>query len=162
LFLAGLGVGWCRFRVCVYVTRRERICALPETATLPLMRREERAAAFSARADMRTTMPQFDATIKHIKEGLKGFTVSAAVKNIEGWETTLEKIDEPGVKTILKDLENLKKHLHADPLNGEQIKKLVQKLGKETVTLAGKTDSKSADRIKMLGETLTEAADGAQ
>jgi hypothetical protein len=28
------------------------------------------------------------------------------------------------------------------------------------VTLAGKTDSKSADRIKLLGETLTEAADG--
>ena len=40
-------------------------------------------------------MPQFDATIKHIKEGIKGFTVAAAVKNIEGWETTLEKVEAP-------------------------------------------------------------------
>ena len=29
-------------------------------------------------------MPQFDATIKHIKDGVKGFTVKAAVTNIEG------------------------------------------------------------------------------
>ena len=40
-------------------------------------------------------MPQFAATIKHLKEGVKGFTISAAVKNIEGWETTLEKIEAP-------------------------------------------------------------------
>ena len=34
-------------------------------------------------------MPQFAATIKHIEDGVKGFTISAAVKNIEGWEDTL-------------------------------------------------------------------------
>ena len=106
-------------------------------------------------------MPQFDATIKHIKDGVKGFTIAAAVKNIEGWEATLEKVDAPGVKTIVKDLENLKKHLHADPINPEQVKKLVLKLGKETVTIAGKSDSKNAERIKALGEALSEAAESA-
>ncbi len=103
-------------------------------------------------------MPQFDATIKHLKDGVKGFTVAAAVKNIEGWEATLEKVDAPGVKTILHDLESLKKHLHADPVNGEQIKKLVLKLGKETVTIAGKSDSKNAEKIKALGEALEHGA----
>ena len=83
-------------------------------------------------------MPQFDATIKHIKDGVKSLTVSAAVKNIEGWEATLEKLEAPGAKTIVKDLENLKKHLHAKELDGEAIRKLVAKLGKETVSLAGK------------------------
>lgn len=107
-------------------------------------------------------MPQFDATIKHIKEGVKGFTVSAAVKNIEGWEATLEKVEAPGVKTIVKDLESLKKHLHADPIDSAAIKKLVAKLGKETVTIAGKSDSKNAEKIKALGETLTEMADTAE
>ncbi len=106
-------------------------------------------------------MPQFDATIKHIKDGLKGFTVAAAVKNIEGWETTLEKVDSPGAKAIVKDLEALKKHLHADPINPEQIKKLVLKLGKETTTIAGKSDSKNAAKIKALGEALSEAAESA-
>ena len=48
-------------------------------------------------------MPQFDATIKHLKEGIKSMTVSAAVKNIEGWEATLEKMEEPAAKAIVWD-----------------------------------------------------------
>ena len=104
-------------------------------------------------------MPQFDATIKHLKDGVKGFTVSAAVKNIEGWEATLEKVEAPAAKTIIKDLENLKKHLQSDKINGEQIKKIVLKLGKETVTIAGKSESKNAEKIKALGEALTHAAE---
>ena len=107
-------------------------------------------------------MPQFDATIKHIKDGVKGFTVSAAVKNIEGWETTLEKIEAPGVKGIIRDLESLKKHLQADKIDGSQIKKLMVKLGHETVTLAGKADSKNAEKIKTLGEALSHAGESAE
>ncbi len=106
-------------------------------------------------------MPQFDATLKHIKDGVKGFTISAAVKNIEGWETTLEKVEAPAAKTIIKDLESLKKHLQAKDVDGAAIKKLVMKLGKETTTIAGKADSKNAAKIKALGEALTEAAEAA-
>ena len=107
-------------------------------------------------------MPQFDATIKHIKDGVKGFTVAAATKNIEGWEATLEKLDAPGVKTIIKDLESLKKALHASEINGETVRKLVVKLGKETVAIAGKSDSKNAEKIKALGEALSSAAETAE
>ena len=107
-------------------------------------------------------MPQFDATIKHIKDGVKGFTVAAAVKNIEGWEATLEKVEAPAAKAIIKDLENLKKHLQADKINGEQIRKLVVKLGKETVAIAGKSDSKNAEKIKALGEALSHAGETAE
>ncbi len=107
-------------------------------------------------------MPQFDATIKHIQDGLKGFTVKAAVKNIEGWEATLEKVEAPAAKTIVKDLENLKKHLEADPINGKQIKALVLKLGKETVSIAGKSEGKNAEKIKALGEALSHAAESAE
>ena len=104
-------------------------------------------------------MPQFDATIKHIKDGVKSFTVSAAVKNIEGWEATLEKVEAPAAKAIVKDLESLKKHLQADKINGDQVKKLVLKLGKETVAIAGKSEGKNAEKIKALGEALTHAAE---
>lgn len=104
-------------------------------------------------------MPQIAATIKHVKDGVKSFTVNAAVKNIEGWEATLEKVEAPGAKTILKDLESLKKHLHAKELDGEAIRKIVAKLGKETATIAGKSDSKDAGRIKELGEALSYAAE---
>lgn len=104
-------------------------------------------------------MPQFDATIKHIKDGVKGFTVAAAVKNIEGWEATLEKVEAPAAKAIVKDLESLKKHLQAETINGDQVRKLVVKLGKETVAIAGKSEGKNADKIKALGEALTQAAE---
>lgn len=107
-------------------------------------------------------MPQYDATIKHLKDGVKSFTISAAVKNIEGWEATLEKVEAPGVKTIIKDLESLKKALHAKEIDGAAVKKLVAKLGKETVAIAGKSEGKNAEKIKSLGEALTESADQAE
>ena len=104
-------------------------------------------------------MPQFDATIKHLKDGAKGFAIGAAVKNIEGWEASLEKVEAPAAKTIVKDLENLKKHLQAEKVDGAQVSKLVLKLGKETVAIAGKSEAKNADRIKALGEALAHAAE---
>nr|WP_321985609.1 hypothetical protein [uncultured Lichenicoccus sp.] len=104
-------------------------------------------------------MPQFEATIKHIHDGVKSFTVAAATKNIEGWEETLGKLDTPGVKTIIRDLESLKKHLHADPIDGPAVHKLIAKLGRETVTFAGKSEGKNAEKAKKLGEALTAAAD---
>ncbi len=107
-------------------------------------------------------MPQFDATIKHLKDGVKGFTVAAAVKNIEGWEATLGKVEAPAAKAIVKDLESLKQHLHADKIDGAAIKKLVAKLGKETVAIAGKSDGANAAKIKSLGEALTHASDTAE
>ncbi len=107
-------------------------------------------------------MPQLDATIKHLKEGVKGFTVAAAVKNIEGWEASLEKVDSPAAKTIIKDLESLKQHLQAEKTNGGQIQKLVMKLGKETVAIGGKTEGKDAERIKALGEALSHVGENTE
>ena len=99
-------------------------------------------------------MPQFAATIKHLSEGVKGFTISAAVKNIEGWETTLEKVDAPGVKPIISDLGSLKKHLQAESLDGGAIFKLMAKLGKETVAVAKKGEGEKAESIQALGNAL--------
>jgi hypothetical protein len=56
-------------------------------------------------------------------------------------------------------LENLKKHLQADELDGEAIRKLVVKLGKETVSIGSRTESKNAAKIQALGEALTSAAE---
>ena len=103
-------------------------------------------------------MPQFAATIKHIGEGAKSFTISAAVKNIEGWEKTLGEMQAPGAKGMVRDLERLKKMLHADPIDGNAVKELVGKLGHSTVALAGKADSKNVEKVKQLGEALSSAA----
>ncbi len=52
-------------------------------------------------------MPQLMATIQHLKDGVKGFTVSAAVKNIQSWEEALGKVDGPAATEICSDLESL-------------------------------------------------------
>ena len=62
------------------------------------------------------------------------------------------------MKGIVRDLESLKKHLHADTIDGAAVQKLVAKLGHETVTLAGKTEGQNAQKVKALGEALTTAA----
>lgn len=63
-------------------------------------------------------MPQFASTIKQIQDGVKGFSISAAVKNIEGWEETLKEMDTPSAKGIARDLEQLKKLIQADSIDG--------------------------------------------
>ena len=105
-------------------------------------------------------MPKFDSTIKALKAGAKSMTVNAAVKNIEGWEAELEKLEVSGVKTIIKDLEGLKKQLQKPEIDGDAVRKLIAKLGKETVTIAGRAE-KGGDRVKALGEALVEAAETA-
>jgi len=121
------------------------------------------AGAFSCRLGKDTQpMPQFDATIKHLKEGVKGFTISAAVKNIEGWEATLEKLEVSGKQTVIKDLESLKKQLQSDEINTSSVKKLVAKLAKETITMSGKAEGKNAEKVKQLGEALNAAVEHAE
>ena len=106
-------------------------------------------------------MPTYDATIKALKAGAKSMTVNAAVKNIESWEATLEKLEVSGVKTITKDLESLKKHLQKPEIDGDAVRKLIAKLGKETVTIAGKAEGKDAEKVKALGEALSQSAESA-
>ena len=97
-------------------------------------------------------------TLNAIKQGAKSFTIEKATTNIEGWEDYLSKHDHEGVKKVVQDLGKLKKLLHAKELDGEAIKNLVHKLGKDTVAVAGDDESANATHIKELGEALSNAA----
>ena len=96
-------------------------------------------------------------TLDAVKGGVKSFTIEKATTNIEGWEDYLSKHDHEGVKKVVQDLGKLKKLLHAKELDGEAIKKLVSKIGKDTVAVAGDEQNANAKHIKELGEALSEA-----
>ena len=98
---------------------------------------------------------RFTTTINALKQGAKSFTIDKATTNIEGWEDYLSKHDHDGVKKVVTDLGKLKKLLHAKELDGEAIKALLQKLGKETTAVAGDDETGSAKHIKELGEALS-------
>ena len=98
-------------------------------------------------------------TLNAVKEGAKSFTIEKATTNIEGWEDYLSKHDHEGVKKVVQELGKLKKLLHAKELDGEAIKTLVQKLGKDTIAVAGDDESANAKHIKELGEALANATE---
>jgi hypothetical protein len=101
---------------------------------------------------------RFATTLEAIKQGAKSFTVEKAVNNIEGWEEYLSKHDHEGVKKVVTDLGKLKKLLHAGELDGEAIKTLLHKLGKDTIAVAGDEQTSTAKHIQELGEALSNAA----
>ena len=100
---------------------------------------------------------RFTTTINAIKQGAQSFTIDKATQNIEGWEDYLSKHDHEGVKKVVQDLGKLKKLLHAKELDGEAIKTLVQKLGKDTTAVAGDADDSMSKHVKELGEALSAA-----
>ena len=97
-------------------------------------------------------------TLDAIQGGIKSFTIEKATSNIEGWEDYLSKHEHEGVKKVQQDLGKLKKLLQAKELDGEAIKTLVTKLGKDTVAVAGDEQNANAKHIRELGEALTQAA----
>ena len=101
---------------------------------------------------------RFQTTLQAVKQGAKAFTVEKAVNNIEGWEEYLSKHEHEGVKKVIQDLGKLKSLLHAKELDGEAIKNLIHKLGKETVSVAKDGEGATAEHIKELGEALSQAA----
>ena len=101
-------------------------------------------------------------TLAAVKGGVKSFTSEKATTNIEGWEDYLSKHDHEGVKKVVQDLGKLKKLLHAKELDGNAIKTLVAKLGKDTVAVAGDEQNANAKHIKELGEALSQAAESGE
>ncbi len=101
---------------------------------------------------------RFETTLHALKEGAKSFTIEKATSNIEGWEDYLSKHEHEGVKKVVQDLGKLKKLLHASELDGEAIKTLVQKLGKDTVAVAGNEETATAKHVRELGQALESAA----
>ena len=101
---------------------------------------------------------RFNTTLEAIKGGVQNFTVEKATSNIEGWEDYLSKHDHEGVKKVVQDLGKLKKLLNSGKIDGEEVKKLLSKMGKETVAVAGDEQNANAGHIRELGEALSLAS----
>ena len=101
---------------------------------------------------------RFQTTLDAIKGGVQNFTIDKAISNIEGWEDYLSKHDHEGLKKVHQDLGKLKKLLSAKEIDGNAVKTIVSKLGKETVSIAGDEQNANAMHIRELGEALSKAS----
>ena len=101
---------------------------------------------------------KFAATMNAVNRGLANMKPAKGVEIIEDWETALADVEIPGVKGLLRDLAALRKQLEKDQPDGARVLSLMHRLGAATVKIAIKGE-KSEDKLKALGEGLTEAGE---
>jgi hypothetical protein len=104
---------------------------------------------------------KFAGTMNAINRGLEDTDATKGANMVEDWEAALAEVDTPGAKGILRDLGALRKQLEKDAPDGERIHALLHRLGVATTKIAEKAD-KSQDKLKALGEALTEAGEDQQ
>ncbi|MGL5839148.1 MAG: hypothetical protein ACRCY3_11655 [Sphingorhabdus sp.] len=101
---------------------------------------------------------KFAATMNAVNKGLDEMKPAKGADLIEDWETALADVDVSGAKGIAKDLASLRKQLEKPEPDSERVVALLHRLGQATTKIADKSD-KQSDKLKQLGEALTEAGD---
>lgn len=101
---------------------------------------------------------KFAGTMNAINRGLEGTKAAKGADMVEDWETALAEIDAAGAKGILRDLAALRKQLEKGEPDADRIHALLHRLGVATTKIAEKAE-KSQDKLKALGEALTEAGE---
>ncbi len=101
---------------------------------------------------------KFAGTMNAINRGLDGTKASKGADMVEDWEAALADTDVTGAKGILRDLGSLRKQLEKDEPDADRVHALLHRLGAATTKIADKAD-KQQDKLKALGEALTEAGE---
>ncbi|MEG3082145.1 hypothetical protein U1707_00685 [Sphingomonas sp. PB2P12] len=101
---------------------------------------------------------KFAGTMNAINRGLDATKPAKGADMVEDWESALAEIDTPGAKGILRDLAALRKQLEKGEPDADRVHALLHRLGTATTKIADKAE-KSQDKLKTLGEALTEAGE---
>jgi len=101
---------------------------------------------------------KFAGTMNAINRGLDTTKAPKGADMVEDWEAALADVDVAGSKGILRDLAALRKQLEKDAPDADRVHALLHRLGTATTKIADKAD-KSQDKLKALGEALTEAGE---
>ena len=101
---------------------------------------------------------KFAGTMNAINRGLDETKPDKGAHMVEDWEAALADLDVTGAKGILRDLGSLRKQLEKETPDADRVHALLHRLGVATTKIADKAD-KSGDKLKALGEALTEAGE---
>ena len=91
-------------------------------------------------------------TITTLEEGLTNVPLEAAVANIEGWQSTLGASNETALQNLGVQLGELSAALQAEPIDGEEVSRLLVTLGEGTSAVAA-----GDEELARLGTLLSEA-----
>lgn len=96
-------------------------------------------------------------TIESLSQGLTHAKAGAG-RSLESWVETLNSTDVPALHTLAKELKQLDELLGHDKIDGAKVHKALSSIGKHTIAAAGSAEGATADKIKKIGQLLTEAA----
>ncbi|WP_200910206.1 hypothetical protein [Sphingomonas sp. Leaf38] len=101
---------------------------------------------------------KFAGTMNAINRGLDATKPAKGADMVEDWEAALADVEIAGAKGILRDLASLRKQLEKETPDADRVHALLHRLGTATTKIADKSD-KSQDKLKTLGQALTEAGE---
>lgn len=96
-----------------------------------------------------------DGTIAAAGSDLTALPADAAVRNINGWIMRLQGANFPGAQGIVADLETLRGHLQASPIDGSAVGATLVRLGDATTASAAGAATSSQEGLRTLGGALT-------
>lgn len=98
-----------------------------------------------------------NSTIESLSKGLS-HAKTGATRSIHSWVETLNASKAPALHALAKELQQLDQLLSGDNASGPEIQKALASIGQHTTASAASAEGATADKIKQLGQLLTEAA----
>ena len=98
-----------------------------------------------------------DSTIDSLSKGLDKAKTGAS-RSLSSWSEALGDSDVPGLQKLAEELDDLQDLLGEKEINSAKVKKALTSIGKHTTAAAKQAEGATADKIKELGQQLTEAA----
>jgi hypothetical protein len=98
--------------------------------------------------------PSVEETISTLQEGVTNIPLEAALANISSWQETLEASDDAALRIIGVQLGDLVVALETDPINKQEVGRMLITLGKGTVVIG---EDRGDDQVVALGDMLTQA-----
>lgn len=106
---------------------------------------------------MSDTTAHLTSTIESLSQGLS-HAKTGATRSLHSWIETLNASQAPSLHTLAKELQHLDQLLSGDKASGPEVQKALASIGKHTTAAAASAEGATADKIKQLGQLLTEAA----
>lgn len=98
-----------------------------------------------------------NSTIESLSNGLME-AKPGATRSINSWIDALSGAGDAKLSGIADELETLKTVLSSDDTDTARLQKTLQSLGQHTTKAAAAADGATADKIRQIGELLTQAA----
>ncbi len=101
---------------------------------------------------------ELDATLDALGEGFsQGEPGDTAT--IRNWIDILEESGDQSLRTLAGDLQRLESILDEGPIDVIALQEVLSSLGDQTTTAAGKATGLTEEKLRQLGQDLTDAAD---